>query len=183
VEKDRMRLPGAPGDTSQNDGPSIVSGRYDRWTAVYDISAHTVYMPDGTRLEAHSGLGTRLDDPRHVDEKRRGATPPNLYDLEPREELFHGVRALRLIPVDNEKVFRRAVSPDGQTLTVRRYLGFELLGRNDIWYRLPDSAFKQLDPIVVAKYLPAQPPAVGSVSLMRHPQNSAKSANPVNPIR
>ena len=36
---------------------------YDRHTAVYDISAHTVYLPDGTRLEAHSGLGSRLDDP------------------------------------------------------------------------------------------------------------------------
>ena len=31
---------------------------YDRQTAVYDICAHTVYLPDGTRLEAHSGLGS-----------------------------------------------------------------------------------------------------------------------------
>ncbi len=30
---------------------------YDRTTAIYDISKHTVYMPDGTKLEAHSGLG------------------------------------------------------------------------------------------------------------------------------
>jgi len=67
-----------------------------------------VYMPDGTRLEAHSGLGSRLDDPRHVDERMRGATPPNVYDLEPRETLFHGVRALRLIPVDTDKVYGRA---------------------------------------------------------------------------
>ena len=37
-----------------------------------------------------------------------GATPPNVYDLELREELFHGVRALRLIPQDERNVFGRA---------------------------------------------------------------------------
>ena len=84
-----------------------VSGRYDRLTAVYDISAHTVYLPDGTRLEAHSGFGARLDDPRHTDERMRGATPATVYDLQPRESLFHGVQALRLIPLENDKVFGR----------------------------------------------------------------------------
>ncbi|HYA75063.1 MAG TPA: DUF2778 domain-containing protein [Roseiarcus sp.] len=81
---------------------------YDKWTAVYDISARTVYLPDGTRLEAHSGLGDRLDDPRHVNERARGATPPHLYELSPREELFHGVQALRLTPVGEGDVFGRA---------------------------------------------------------------------------
>jgi hypothetical protein len=80
---------------------------YDQWTAVYDISAHTVYLPDGTALEAHSGLGNRLDDPTHVDEKDRGATPPHLYDLEPRTELFHGVQALRLTPVGGGSIYGR----------------------------------------------------------------------------
>ena len=48
---------------------------YDRQTAVYDISAHTVYLPDGTRLEAHSGLGSKIDDPRssHMRMQRRDA--------------------------------------------------------------------------------------------------------------
>ncbi|MGD0764103.1 MAG: DUF2778 domain-containing protein [Roseiarcus sp.] len=81
---------------------------YDQWTAVYDISARTVYLPDGSRLEAHSGLGDRLDDPRYVSERGRGATPPALYELGPREELFHGVEALRLTPIGDGDVFGRA---------------------------------------------------------------------------
>jgi hypothetical protein len=85
-----------------------IGGRYDRFTAVYDISAHTVYMPDGTRLEAHSGLGSRLDDPRYADERMHGVTPPNIYDLELREAPFHGVRALRMIPEDETKTFGRS---------------------------------------------------------------------------
>jgi len=64
-------------------------------------------MPDGTKLEAHSGLGDRLDDPDHVDERDRGATPPHLYELIAREELFHGVQALRLNPVGGGGIFGR----------------------------------------------------------------------------
>ena len=52
-----------------------------------------------TRLEAHSGLGDKLDDPRYVHVRMRGATPPGTYHLTERERLFHGVRALRLNPV------------------------------------------------------------------------------------
>jgi Protein of unknown function (DUF2778) len=77
------------------------------WTAVYDISAHTVYLPDGTNLEAHSGLGSRLDDPRYVREHMRGATPPNVYELALREKTFHGVQALRLKPVGGGNTFGR----------------------------------------------------------------------------
>jgi len=76
--------------------------RYDQSTAVYDISAHMVYLPDGTRLEAHSGLGSSLDDPRSANIRMRGVTPPHLYELKPREALFHGVPALRLNPVGGE---------------------------------------------------------------------------------
>ena len=87
--------------------PVNPSTAYDQWTAVYDISAHTVYLPDGTRLEAHSGLGDRIDDPRFVDERDRGATPPDVYQLTLRESLFHGVQALRLTPIGGGFTFNR----------------------------------------------------------------------------
>lgn len=95
----------------------------DGRTAVYDISARTVYMPNGQRLEAHSGLGEKMDNPRYVHVRMRGATPPNVYTLTMREKLFHGVRAIRLNPVDERKMFGRdgmlahtyMLGPNGQS--------------------------------------------------------------------
>jgi len=76
-------------------------------TAVYDIEAGVVYLPDGERLEAHSGLGAMMDDPHYVNKKGRGPTPPNVYDLVLREGSFHGVQAIRLKPVDDGRMFGR----------------------------------------------------------------------------
>jgi hypothetical protein len=91
------------GSLGQGQNPALGgSAPYDRSTAVYDISAHMVYLPDGSKLEAHSGLGSMLDDPRHVNVRMHGATPPHIYELTPREALFHGVPALRLNPVGGE---------------------------------------------------------------------------------
>jgi hypothetical protein len=76
-------------------------------TAIYDIGAHTVYLPDGNTLEAHSGLGDRFDNPLYVNIKDQGPTPPNIYNLSLREQLFHGIPALRLNPVDDSSMFGR----------------------------------------------------------------------------
>jgi hypothetical protein len=92
-------------------------------TAIYDITAQTVYLPSGERLEAHSGLGGLMDDPRYVHEKNRGATPPNTYALKLRESLFHGVQAIRLTPVGDASMFNRdgilahsyMLGPNGQS--------------------------------------------------------------------
>ena len=88
-------------------GPDLAALGYDSATAVYDISARTVYMPNGARLEAHSGMGALMDDPRYVGERDVGPTPPNVYDLKPRERPFHGVKALRMIPQDESATLGR----------------------------------------------------------------------------
>jgi hypothetical protein len=92
-------------------------------TAIYDITAQAVYLPSGERLEAHSGLGSLMDDPRYVHKKNRGATPPNTYQLRLWESLFHGVQAIRLTPVNSRDMFGRdgilahsyMLGPNGQS--------------------------------------------------------------------
>jgi hypothetical protein len=104
-------------------------------TAIYDISAHTVYLPGGAKLEAHSGLGSHIDDPRSVSMHNRGVTPPNVYRLSLREHLFHGVRALRLTPVGDGNMYGRdgilahtyMLGPNGQSngcVSMRNYPAF-----------------------------------------------------------
>ena len=83
-------------------GPSAGNG-----VAVYDISAKTVYMPDGSRLEAHSGLGSMVDQPRFVNRKNTGPTPPDTYNLSLRESRFHGVEAIRLTPASGGNKYGR----------------------------------------------------------------------------
>jgi len=86
-------------------------------TAIYDITSRTVYLPNGRSMEAHSGLGSYMDDPHYVNMKDTGPTPPNVYELKLRESPFHGDRAIRLIPADDSKMFGR----DG-ILTAREML-------------------------------------------------------------
>jgi len=121
VQEPKIKLASLP-PPSEPDSPA---SQIDRRTAVYDIESATVYMPNGRKLEAHSGLGRMMDDPspQYIRTRMRGPTPPNVYVLTEREQLFHGVRAIRLTPVDERKMYGRdgmlahtyMLGPNGQS--------------------------------------------------------------------
>ena len=112
--------------------PDLAALGYDNETAVYDLTAHAVYLPNGTVMEAHSGMGSLRDDPDHVSVHMTGATPPAVYSLKPREKDFHGVAALRMTPVDGSDIGGRSgllvhsymLGPNGDSngcISVREY--------------------------------------------------------------
>jgi hypothetical protein len=120
--KDSGPKDSTPKDSAPKDSNPLSDVDTSR-TAIYDITAHTVYLPNGQRLEAHSGLGSRMDNPRYVNLKMHGPTPPNVYELKLRESPFHGVRALRLNPIDETRMYGRdgilahtyMLGPNGQS--------------------------------------------------------------------
>jgi uncharacterized protein (DUF2147 family) len=57
-----------------------------------------------------------------------------------------------------------AVNPDGQTLTLRGYMGISILGHDEVWNRLPDSVVDILDATILARYLPGATPATSAAS-------------------
>ena len=90
------------GDEPERAPPSLPALQRGADFAIYDIERGMVYLPDGEKLEAHSGIGPMRDNPAFVKWRNRGPTPPHIYDLTLRESPFLGVQAIRLTPVGGD---------------------------------------------------------------------------------
>jgi hypothetical protein len=147
--RQQAALPPATGIRIPDDDPQLQK------TAIYDINEKAVYMPDGEKLEAHSGFGQYMDNPKHVRLRMRGVTPPNSYKLTMRESRFHGVEAIRMNPEDKPAMFGRngilvhpyMLGPNGQSngcVSVKDYPKFLTafkrgeVNRMVVVFRLPE---------------------------------------------
>jgi len=158
-------------------------------TAIYDIMARTVYMPNGERLEAHSGFGEFMDDPKHVRLRMRGVTPPNTYKLTMREALFHGVEAIRMTPENKEAMFGRAgilvhsymLGPNGQSngcVSVKDYPKFLAAFKRGEVNRMVVVFRLDKPPSLLAKHGPARGDAV--LGRARLPDSASAFADAIN---
>jgi len=68
------------------------------------------------------------------------------------------------------------VSPDGQTLYLRGYLGISLFGKTEEWTRLPDNQIATLDPAVLQQYMPQAAPRAAAPKTTPAPQRKPAPA-------
>jgi len=151
----RKRRAGAPSAIGLWEQIDDESGKSEGWFLITERDG----VHEGAIARMFIKPGDIQSDLHQVHGRSEERALPGPHHHQRHEAQRHEIRGRHHSRSRDGKVYDAVMelSPDGQKLTVRGYLGITFLGRSQVWKRLPQTALAEVDPAVIAPHMPAPP--------------------------